>query len=64
MTDMIDVPELPDDELDDLPFTDDDDDYDTCYECRGYGDDYWINDDGELECRCDDCPFNGRDNDK
>ena len=43
-------------EIDDLPF--DDDDYDVCYECTGYGDDYWINDDGELECMCSICPFN------
>lgn len=34
----------------------DDDDY--CYECRGYGDDYFMNDDGELECRCSQCPMN------
>lgn len=34
----------------------DDDDY--CYECTGYGDDYFENEDGELECRCFDCPFN------
>ena len=34
------------------------DDWDKCYECTGLGDDYWINDDGELECRCDECPFN------
>lgn len=26
------------------------DDYDYCYECSGYGDDYYINDDGEFEC--------------
>lgn len=32
-------------------------DADYCYECGGYGDDYFINDDGELECRCDTCPF-------
>ena len=31
------------------------DDYDWCYECTGYGDDYYINDDGELECCCDHC---------
>ena len=34
------------------------DEYDYCYECRGYGDDYFINDDGELECRCLTCPMN------
>lgn len=31
---------------------------DVCYECSGYGDDYFINDDGELECACPTCPFN------
>lgn len=31
-------------------------DYDEiCYECTGLGDDYFINDKGELECACDDC---------
>ena len=34
------------------------DDYDYCYECGGLGDDYFINNDGELECRCPECPFN------
>lgn len=34
----------------------DDDDY--CYECGGYGDDYFINDDGELESACPTCPHN------
>ena len=35
--------------------------YDVCYECSGYGDDYFINDDGELECYCDKCPYGGGD---
>ena len=35
-----------------------DDDYDYCYECGGYGDDYFINDDGEWEYRCPECPMN------
>jgi len=26
-----------------------------CYECGGYGDDYYIDDDGELVCACDEC---------
>lgn len=39
------------------------DDWDICYECQGYGDDYYINEDGELECACDDCPFNDFDSD-
>ena len=34
------------------------DGYDRCYECRGYGDDYIINDDGELESWCDKCGCN------
>lgn len=34
------------------------DDYDYCYECSGYGDDYFINDDGELECYCPYCSMN------
>lgn len=35
-----------------------DDDYDRCYECSGYGDDYFINDEGELECFCPYCWVN------
>lgn len=43
-------------------FVDEDDAYswdyaDICYECTGYGDDYFINDEGELESSCDTCPF-------
>ena len=34
------------------------DDYDFCYECGGYGDNYSINEKGELVRNCDDCPFN------
>ena len=34
------------------------DDFDWCYECGGYGDDYFINDDGELESACPMCPHN------
>ena len=33
-------------------------DYDYCYECTGYGDDYYINEDGELVCRCEECHYN------
>lgn len=29
-----------------------------CYECTGYGDDYYTNEDGELTCYCPECPFN------
>lgn len=32
--------------------------YDPCYECRGLGDDYGFDDDGELIDRCFDCPCN------
>lgn len=32
------------------------DNYDYCYERTGYGDDYRIDDDGELVCNCPDCP--------
>lgn len=28
-----------------------------CYECQGYGDDYYEDEDGNLVCACDDCPF-------
>ena len=28
---------------------------DICYECRGYGDDYYIDADGELVSACTDC---------
>lgn len=34
------------------------DEYDHCYECRGLGDDYILNDDGELESYCDKCGCN------
>lgn len=34
------------------------DEYDHCYECRGLGDDYIINDGGELESNCDKCGLN------
>ena len=34
------------------------DDYDWCYECRGCGDDYRYDEDGELVSRCDYCPNN------
>ena len=33
-------------------------DDDKCYECRGYGDDYYIDEDGELQSACSDCVFN------
>lgn len=33
-------------------------DYDYCYECSGYGDDYFVNEEGELESYCPKCPHN------
>jgi hypothetical protein len=30
----------------------------SCYECTGYGDDYFVNKDGELESACPTCPHN------
>lgn len=38
-----------------------DPDFDRCYECSGYGNDYYVNEDGELVSACDDCPWNGDD---
>lgn len=32
-------------------------DPDYCYECSGYGDDYYVGEDGELVCRRPECPF-------
>ncbi len=31
---------------------------DYCYECSGYGDDYYEDDEGEMVCRCPECPVN------
>lgn len=31
---------------------------DYCEECGIYGDDYYIDDDGELTCRCPECNMN------
>lgn len=37
------------------------DDYDYCYECRGYGDNYYYDaETGEGVYACDDCPYNRR----
>lgn len=33
-----------------------DDDY--CYECTGYGDNYYEDKKGNLVCRCSGCPMN------
>lgn len=58
---------MPDDDWD---YDDDWDEYpehdyynDICYECTGYGDDYYIDEQGDLVSACNDCPFNGRDYD-
>lgn len=29
-----------------------------CYECTGYGDDYYLDENGEWVSACDDCPLN------
>lgn len=34
------------------------DEFDYCYECSGYGDDYFVDEYGELVCRCPTCPMN------
>lgn len=34
-----------------------------CSECAAYGDDYFVNNNGELECRCSRCRSNGYDPD-
>lgn len=36
---------------------------DDCYECAAYGDDYFINEDGEMECYCSRCQANRSDDD-
>ncbi len=33
-------------------------DPDYCYECSGYGDNYYEDEDGEPVLRCPECPFN------
>lgn len=30
---------------------------DPCYECTSYGDDWYEDENGELQSRCDHCPF-------
>ena len=34
-----------------------------CYECSGYGDDYYIDEEGEWVCRCPECIFSPYQND-
>lgn len=31
---------------------------DRCYECKGYGDDYYLNENNEWVSACDECPYN------
>lgn len=46
------------DVYDDDDYCDDDEEWDYCYECTGYGDDYYIDEEGELICRCPECLLN------
>lgn len=39
------------------------DNYDVCYECTGYGDDYYLNDEGEWVSACETCPYNSANED-
>ena len=34
------------------------DNYDYCYECKGLGDDYSYDEDGNFVDNCSECPFN------
>lgn len=36
----------------------DEDEFDYCYECEGYGDDYSVDKNGELVHKCETCPNN------
>lgn len=36
----------------------DEDEFDYCYECEGYGDDYFVDKNGELVHKCETCPNN------
>lgn len=35
--------------------------YERCYECTGYGDDYYLDENGEMVSACFDCPFYEKD---
>lgn len=37
---------------------------DRCYECTGYGDDYYLNEDGEMVSNCTNCPWNSANDDE
>lgn len=34
---------------------------DYCYECTGYGDNYYMDENGNWVCYCPECPHNGED---
>lgn len=36
------------------------DDYNVCYECQGYGGDFYVDDNEELIRACDNCIYNSR----
>ena len=37
---------------------------DHCDECSGYGDDWYVDDNGEMVCACWCCPFSSSDPDE
>ena len=37
---------------------------DWCDECRGLGDDYYFDKDGDLVCACDECVFAGNEDER
>lgn len=48
-------------DFDEFPSKDEEnlqDDFERCDECDVNGDNFYLDEDGELECRCMDCPFN------
>ena len=55
------MPRYDDDDMliteEDIDNIDDITDDDLCYECSGLGDDYFINEEGEMECACPTCPI-------
>lgn len=53
------------DNFDEFPENNDDDwdNYNWCYECGGYGDDFHIDENGELASSCPGCPMNPNEDD-
>lgn len=47
-------------DFDEFPQKEDDfrENYDWCYKCGGYGNDFRLDENGELVCNCPDCPMN------